>query len=137
MRIDEITNEGTEPSYYTSYVIDKASRRTLLKAFPPKYNLVGHHVTVEFGMSADSALPDPAKIKVIGYADDGSLEALLVEINGTTKRSDGKTYHLTWSKTKDRRSVESNQVIGMAQHIEPIEIDGVPTLSEIKPTAES
>ena len=42
---------------------------------------------------------------MIGRADDGeSLECLVVEIDGTTDRPDGSTYHITWSLGPGRRA---------------------------------
>src|SRR5919107_332704 len=49
---------------------------------------------------------------VVGVADDGAgVQALVVEIGGTTRRPDGSTYHVTWSLGPGRRAVESNDVI--------------------------
>jgi hypothetical protein len=50
--------------------------------------------------------------EIVGYADDGrSLECLVVEIDGTTGRPDGSTYHITWSLGPGRRAKESNDVL--------------------------
>jgi hypothetical protein len=98
-------------TYFTAYNLTKASRRELMKHFPPKFNLVAHHVTVEFDVPEDTPVPGYAELKVVGYASDDTLEALVVSVNGTTTRKDGSTYHLTWSKTSDRSSAESNAVI--------------------------
>ena len=49
---------------------------------------------------------------VVGVADDGAgVQALVVEIGGTTRRPDGSTYYITWSLGPGRRAVESNDVI--------------------------
>jgi hypothetical protein len=49
---------------------------------------------------------------VVGVADDGAgVQALVVEIGGTTRRPDGSTYHVTWSLGPGRDAVESNDVI--------------------------
>jgi hypothetical protein len=48
----------------------------------------------------------------VGRADDGrSLQCLVVEIDGTTDRPDGSTYHITWSLGPRRRAKESNDVL--------------------------
>ena len=36
---------------------------------------------------------------------------MVVEIDGTTDRPDGSTYHITWSLCADRAAKESNHVI--------------------------
>jgi len=101
---------------YVAYVLDDQSRNKLAKLFPPKYpEWVGHHTTVEFGVPKDPSLPfgDAADMQVVGYAEDDGIEALVVAINGETKRPDGKAYHLTWSldRSKGRKPVDSNNVI--------------------------
>jgi hypothetical protein len=67
---------------------------------------------------------------VIGRADDGtSLECLVVEIDGTTDRPDGSTYHITWSLGLGRRARESNEVLrdrGWDYIEKPIPVDLTP-----------
>ena len=42
--------------------------------------------------------PRGAEGSVVGVADDGAgVQALVVEIGGTTRRPDGSAYHVTWS----------------------------------------
>ncbi len=49
---------------------------------------------------------------MVGVADDGAgVQALVVEIGGTTRRPDGSTYHITWSLAPGRAAVESNGAI--------------------------
>ena len=49
---------------------------------------------------------------MVGVADDGAgVQALVVEIGGTTRRPDGSTYHVTWSLGPGRRAVEGNDAI--------------------------
>ena len=43
--------------------------------------------------------------------DESSLEALVVELDGTTERPDGSTYHITWSLGPGRKARESNDVL--------------------------
>lgn len=120
---------------YTAYVLDKASRKKLKKAFPPKYSeFIGHHVTLKFGVPKDTPVPrKPDKIEVVGYADTGDgLEALVVEVNGNRKRADGRVYHITWSldrsagyKPKDSNNLVSNKYTMIRP---PIEINTTPEL---------
>ncbi len=65
------------------------------------------------GADADTPLPTkPESSQVVGRADDGeSLECLVVELDGTTGRPDGSTYHITWSLGPGRRARESNDVL--------------------------
>jgi hypothetical protein len=49
---------------------------------------------------------------VVGRADDGhGLECLVVEIDGTTDRPDGSTFHITWSLGPGRRAGQSNDLL--------------------------
>jgi hypothetical protein len=49
------------------------------------------------------------------------VEAMVVQIDGTTDRPDGSTYHITWSLAEGREAVESNDVIRKCgwQAVEP------------------
>ena len=74
--------------------------------------MVARHVALEGGEPPDFPLPGEAEGFVVGVADDGAgVQALVVEIGGTTRRPDGSTYHITWSMGARRRAVESNGVI--------------------------
>jgi hypothetical protein len=98
----------------TGWKLPQVERELLLRRFPPKYeNVVADHVTLRMDATPDTPLPDkPQSSKVIGRADDRrSLECLVVEIDGTTERPDGSTYHITWSLGPGRRARESNDVL--------------------------
>jgi len=102
-------------SYY-AYALPGAVREQLKDLFPPKFSdFIGHHVTVWFGGNppAELVVGNKAVIKVIGYASDESLEALVVAVDGEPDRPDGKVYHITWSldRQKGRKPVDSNAVI--------------------------
>ena len=56
-------------------------------------------------------MPGPADIKVVGYASDDSLEAVVVSINGKTQRADGSIFHITLSYQPNRKPVQSNGLI--------------------------
>ena len=103
-----------KPGTVTGWKLPQVERELLLRAFPPKYeNVVAHHVTLRIGATPETPLPDkPASSAVIGRADDGiSLECLVVELDGTTDRPDGSTYHITWSLGPDRRARDSNDLL--------------------------
>jgi hypothetical protein len=103
-------------------------RSQLLERFPPKYdNVIADHVTLRVGATE---LPPKPAAQIIGRADDGdSLECLVVELDGTTDRPDGSTYHITWSLGPGRKAIESNDVLS-DQSWEPI---GEPIAIELEP----
>jgi hypothetical protein len=99
--------------YVTGWKLSSDERERLLDRFPAKYaRTVADHVTLQAGASADTPLPRQVGAQIVGRADDGkSLECLAVEIDGTTDRPDGSTYHITWSLGPGRRAKESNDVL--------------------------
>ncbi len=114
----KLTQLITEGNMYTAYVLTDAAREKLVEKFPPKYEkFIGHHVTIQFGVPKDTQTPDPANIRVIGRADTGDgLEALVVSVDGSQDRPDGKTYHITWSLDPDKyKPVDSNNLVQNAR----------------------
>lgn len=118
---------------YTAHVLDSKSRRELAKRFPPKYpELLGHHTTVKFGVPKDAPKPRPAKVEVVGYADDGEgLEALVVAVDGKVNRPDGSLYHITWSldRSLGRKPVHSNKLVQSGY--EPVDNIPITTTPEV------
>ena len=103
-----------KPGTVTGWKLPQVERDMLLQRFPPKYeNVVADHVTLRVGATPETPLPrEPETSKVVGPADDGEgLECLVVELDGTTDRPDGSTYHITWSLGPGRRARESNDVL--------------------------
>jgi hypothetical protein len=88
-------------------------RERLLDLFPPKYErTVADHVTLKAGAAENAPPPPDVNARIVGRADDGkSLECLVVQIDGTTDRPDGSTYHITWSLGAGRKAKESNDVL--------------------------
>jgi hypothetical protein len=88
-------------------------RDMLLRQFPPRYaRVLADHVTLAVGVSSSTPLPQRTAAKVVGRTDDNSgVEALVVEIDGSTDRPGGGTYHITWSLADARRPKESNDVL--------------------------
>jgi hypothetical protein len=117
---------------YSAYVISEASRNAILDRFPPKFgDVVCHHVTERFGLPAgERRLPPPAEILVVGYASDASLEALVVSVNGETKRPDGFVYHITLSldRALGRKPADANRMIAAAgwSAVAPLRIEASP-----------
>lgn len=99
---------------YTAYTLTDESRQMLLDKFPPKYDkVIAHHITVEFGVPEDTEVPPEADVRVIGEGDSGDgLQALVVSVNGSTRRPDGKTFHITWSLDPEKyKPVDSNELL--------------------------
>lgn len=117
---------------YTAYALSQDTRQSLLTKFPPKYQkFIGSHITYQFGIKpTDTELPPQAQIKVIGYIDSGDgLEALVVSVNGSTTRPDGKTFHITWSLDPDMyKPVHTNDLLQKKRFtvIRAIPISGTP-----------
>jgi hypothetical protein len=110
----------------TGWKLPRDERDRLLGRFPPKYEkVIADHVTLQSGRHSLPAKPHSAR--VVGRADDGeNLECLVVELDGTTDRPDGSTYHITWSLGPGRRAVESNDVLrtsGWEPISSPIDIE--------------
>ena len=101
------------PGSVTGWKLPSDERERLLERFAPRYeNVVADHVTLRVGASAETPLPRKAEARIVGRADDGkSLECLVVELDGTTDRPDGSTYHITWSLGPGRKARESNDVL--------------------------
>src|SRR5688500_8750217 len=102
-----------KPGTVTGWKLPQDERERLLERFPPKYeNVVADHVNLRTRATADTPLPRKAEAQVVGRADDGaSLECLVDELDGTTDRHDGSTYHITWSLGPHRKARESNDVL--------------------------
>jgi hypothetical protein len=116
------------PGTVIGWKLPQAEREMLLRHFPPKYErLDADHVTLRPGATPETPLPREVEARVVGRADDGkSLECLVVELDGTTDRPDGSTYHITWSLGPGRRAVQSNDVLrdlGWKHIPEPISIE--------------
>jgi hypothetical protein len=101
--------------------LDAGERDVLLRRFKPSYpRTVADHVTLKPFVAPDAALPGETGGRIVGRSDDGrGVEALVVEIDGSARRPDGGTYHITWSLAKGRRARESNDVIA-ARGWEPL-----------------
>jgi hypothetical protein len=131
-----MTFESFVKSGYMAYSLTGASRTDLLHHFPAKYpEVICHHVTVTFpAKSTDDLPPAVREAHVVGYEDSGDgIEALVVEINGKTKRPDGKLFHITLSldRTKGKKPVHSNQLLAKGfKHISPIAIHLEPKFLE-------
>lgn len=98
---------------YVGWRLPDTERQRLLTLFPPQFDrVVAHHVTLQFGVTSLVPLPDAhAGVVVAQVVDPTGVQALVMQIGGTTRRPSGGTYHVTWSLAAGRKPVESNQVI--------------------------
>ena len=117
-----------KPGTVTGWKLPETERELLLRRFPPEYaNVIADHVTLRVG---GTELPREPDARIVGRADDDtSLECLVVELDGTTDRPDGSTYHITWSLGAGRKAIESNDVL-RDQGWKPI---GSPIPVELRP----
>jgi hypothetical protein len=102
------------PGTVNGWMLPPDEREILLRRFPPKYeNVIADHVTLRTSSTFATPLPPrPDNTAILGRADDGeSLECLIVELDGTTVRPDGSTYHITWSLGPGRQARGSNDVL--------------------------
>ena|SRR5437870_4874391 len=97
----------------TGWKLDAGERAELLARFPARYaREIADHVTLKANVPASEPKPAAVKARIVGRADDGKgVEAMVVEIDGTTDRPGGGTYHITWSLAEGRKAKESNDVI--------------------------
>lgn len=121
------------PDLVTGWRLDPAERADLLRRFPPRWpDPIADHVTLASRRAGPRPLPTARGGLIVGRADDGAgVEALVVEIEGTTDRPDGSTFHITWSldRARGRRPVESNDVIrdrGWEAFLEPVPVALIP-----------
>lgn len=102
-----------KPGTVIGWKLPRVERSALLDRFPPRYgNVIADHVTLNVEVTPETPLPPNPEARIVGRADDGdSLDCLVVEIDGTTDRPDGSTYHITWSLGPGRQARESNDVL--------------------------
>ena len=101
------------PGTVTGWKLSREERAALLQRFPARYsNVVADHVTLRVGATPSTPLPREVDARIVGRADDGrSLECMVVELDGTTERPDGSTFHITWSLGDGRKARESNDLL--------------------------
>ena len=116
-----------KPGTVTGWKLQRDEREALLQQFPPKYaDVIADHVTLRTGATRQTPLPRTPEARIVGRADDGdSLECMVVELDGTTDRPDGSTYHITWSLGPGRKARESNEVLrdqGWKPLVAPVDV---------------
>lgn len=111
-----MTFENFVKSGYLAYSLSPSSRNDILRHFPAKYpEIICQHVTYKFPAKSSDELPPAIKeAHVVGYEDSGDgIETVVIEINGSTKRPDGKLFHITLSldRSKGKKPVHSNDLV--------------------------
>lgn len=126
--------ESSANRYVVGWALDRHHRELLLATITPSYpNVIADHVTLAAGAAENHPLPKATHAEVVGHVDDNAgVQALVVQIDGTTTRPDGSVYHITWSldPARGRKAAESNDVIrarGWEPLISPIPIRLKPT----------
>ena len=126
-----LTFENFTKSGYLAYTLTAKSRNDLLQYFRPKYpEVIASHITYKFpAKSTDELPPEVHEAHVVGYDDSGDgIEAAVVEINGSTKKSDGDLYHITISldPSKHKPFHSRDLVKKNFTHVSPIAIHLIP-----------
>lgn len=115
MKATEIMETPKPRGGYQAFELSSESRSRLAAVFPPKFSdFIGHHITYRRGAKSDQPLPEANTFTVVGYAcNEEGIEALVVEVDGTTVRKDGGTYHITWSLDREAgfKPVKSNDLL--------------------------
>jgi hypothetical protein len=115
-----------------AYTLSADSRSKLLLHFRPKYpETICEHITYKFPAKSNEEMPPEVhEAHVVGYEDSGDgIEALVVEINGSTKRPDGKLFHITLSldRAKGKKPFHSNALVNNSyKHVPPFAIHVTP-----------
>ena len=116
---------------FVGWRIKPEDREMLLAIFPPAYeNFDGDHITYAHSEAAASTLVLPARGFVIGIADQGGVQALVVEVAGKAVAPDGRQLHVTWSLEPGRSGRDSNHAIacGWTRLDTPIPLDLTETI---------
>lgn len=118
---------------FTGYELNGEDRNILIHVCEPKFpKIICHHVTHKFGVPKDEPPPKfPKKARAIAYCKGENIDCVIVEIDGTTERPDGLTYHVTLSLDPSRgaKPVDSNKIIKTEEHVpfkNPIVLNLIP-----------
>lgn len=98
---------------YVGWELPLPERTRLLELVPAKFErVIAHHVTLQFGVTSHVLLPDQhTGVVVAQVVDPDGVQALILQIGGTTRRPSGGNYHVTWSLAPGRKPADSNWVI--------------------------
>lgn len=102
---------------YLAFELTPGARTGLLERFTPSFKRVlCQHVTVEFNLDEQKAQKlqeefQGAALQVVGHRCGDGVECLVVSVNGSPRRPDGRIYHITLSLSEGHKPVESNVLI--------------------------
>jgi hypothetical protein len=121
---------------YSGWEISEKDRATLMGIMGAAYpDVIAHHITLRPFVRKDDPdeLPPEVVAEAVGWADNGvGVQAIVVAINGSTKRPDGRTYHITWSinRAAGYKPVDSNRVIELGWNVlfEPVPLTVTPKI---------
>lgn len=91
-------------------LVDGLKRNGLKRRTHPVSHIGDAHITNQWEPEVPDAPPD-ATCEAVGYARNGRVETLVVAVNGSTARPDGRTYHVTLSRRADVPASESNELL--------------------------
>ncbi len=100
---------------FTGWMINDNVRDYLLAKFAPTYDNVRMSHITHLVDAVD--IPVDADIAIYAYVRDEHSEAVLVEVNGTRIRPDGKKYHITISFPDGGKASDTNDTILNATHL--------------------
>ena len=103
-----------KPGTVIGWKLPRDEREALLERFPPRYEDVDRRpcdpasrARRRDAAAARSPRPGSSAAPTTATAS----KAMVVELDGTTDRPDGSTYHITWSLGPGRKARESNDVL--------------------------
>lgn len=107
------------------YILSKTEADRIQSLFPAKYPVIQtHHVTYCFDAKTKGLPPKFISGEIVGYADDGEIECVVVEIltkdGKITHQHNGKNLlHITLSHTPNRKPAHSNKITQNAVPVGP------------------
>jgi hypothetical protein len=115
---------------YFAFNLTDESQAEILSKFKPLFSQVKcHHITYQREIQEFDTIPNHTKAKVIGYSRNERIECLVVSVDGTHFRPDGKIYHITLSHNEDTQSAYSNVLLSEESFcpVEHFDVDIVPS----------
>ena len=107
---------------YTAYSLSAMDVVTVRDKFEQKFSKAYYdHITYCLGKPENmNDFMLGTSFKVVGYACNDRIEALVVEVNGSTVRPDGKTFHITLSYDDSVASPKDSNIL-LQNGWEPVE----------------
>lgn len=104
---------------YSGYKVknrDSVLNALLAAGVPPLYGKVDlDHVTHQY--PSDDQAPAVTAGHVVGHVAGNGVQTLVVDLDGSSERPDGGTYHITYSLGAGHQPVESNALLASAKAI--------------------